>query len=299
MNVLKQVSIVIVLLVPSLGAVAQITNTKSIDIKNLKQPTFTFELEMLSNSVWAGRQSSIPSSYLTPSITYHHKRSYLTASLTYQNKQGYIDNYSIVLGDTLRLFNNMDVYGSVEGSFFSINSTNILASNNYTLAGGLTYNLGSFSFSADGTLVFLKDPRIKGTDQFISFSVAYNYALGKWNINPTVMNSLGTRKFFMINRSNFFENEHPNYIYEVFNPVANKLQILDYEMSLPITYTAHYKRKQWSLSFTPTWAIPVNNLIYTISRTPVLHEGHFVFRGLDEPSIKPIWYFDITLSANF
>jgi len=295
MKIFQQLLISIILLLSSIRTIAQAPD----NIKTTTKSFFAFEFNVLTNSTFAGRQASAAQPYLTPSIAYNNKHGFcIVGSFSYQATRQVIDAYTLSIADTLKLFKGFSINFNAEKSIYNGDSENILSNVGVIFGAGLSYELGPFNFGADGTLNILNDPIIKGPDQFVSFNLGYTYSLGRWSINPNITNLIGTRKSSLINRAKNLDDQFPERTYYYSNPTANSLQILDYEVAFPITYTSSTNGKPWSFSFTPTLAMPVNPLTYSrYFKYTVNGQDKFSVPHDYVTTVKNTWYFNITFTA--
>ena len=96
-----------------------------------------------------------------------------------------------------------------------------------------------------------------------SFSLQHQFSIGNLNITPTATMNAATQNsynaYYMNRRFSIPRNggkpplpANVTLSGQVLN--ANEFQILDYELSSPVSYTAG----NWTFNFTPTYALPVN-----------------------------------------
>jgi hypothetical protein len=73
---------------------------------------------------------------------------------------------------------------------------------------------------------------------------------------------------------------------------ASKFKIMDYELSMPFSYTV----KKFTLGFTPTYSIPVNAAVVTIVTKPPI--GPAVTRTVTE-KLENTFYFSVEAAIKF
>lgn len=237
---------------------------------NEKKSYFKASGNYLSNSVYYGRTDSLITPYLTPSIGYYNKSGfYVTGSLSYlaSAAESRIDLYSFDAGYDFDLVKNLS--GSVYGnkSFFNQSSTAIKSDVKGSLGAYLSYDF-DFLQVIGGTDIMFSNK----TDIGLNLGLTHTFTFGEENklftIIPSIVANMSTLHFYEGYTSRKIGKKirkatqnlvSSNSVTTVDN---NKLTLLDYECSLPLTYDF----KKIGFFITPTLSIP-QNPIYTTTTT--------------------------------
>lgn len=237
---------------------------------NKKQSYFKAAGNYLSNSVYYGRTDSLVTPYLTPSLGYYNKRGfYVTGSLSYLTNaaESRIDLYSFNAGYDFDLTKKLS--GSVYGnkSFYNQSSTAIKSDVKGNLGAYLSYDF-DFLQVIGGTDIMFSNK----TDIGLNVGLTHTFTFGEENklftIIPSVVANMSTLHFYegyttrKIGKK--VRKEIPNLVSSNSTTMVdnNKLTLLDFECSLPLTYDF----KKIGFFITPTLAIP-QNPIYTTTTT--------------------------------
>jgi hypothetical protein len=262
----------------------------------------------LSNAVYNGRQDSLITPYITPSVGYYDKSGfYAAASLSYlSNSSGSrIDLFSLDAGYDFSL--NDQWSGSVyaEKSFYNQSSTAIQSDIKGSLGGNLTYDFGLLQCTAGTDLLFAKKADISA-----NFGLAHAFTLGEegslFTISPTVFANLSTLHFYegYTNRKAGKKAAQliPNLqsVEAITTVNNNKFTLLDYELSLPITYDG----EKMGFYITPTYAIPQNPIYTTTTTTIKLRNGTQTSQTVDstpqaEKNLQNNFYLELGFYIKF
>ncbi len=214
-----------------------------------------------SNDVNNGRKDSTVIPLITPEISYIFKSGFeidLSVGYNTHDPSPQVNQYTL---DGSYSFNPGNYSGTVTLSGFIYSDLSPSTTSEQK---------GSLAYSNSYTLPFIQ-PGINFTwtfgnhipDYQISPSLQQGFNIGNLSITPTVtMNAATQNSYNAYYQSRRFtvpgyggKPPLPDSVTlsgEVLN--ASKFQILDYEFSCPIAYTAG----KWTFDFTPTYALPVN-----------------------------------------
>ncbi len=225
----------------------------------LSKSYFKADLSFLSNSVYLGRKDSLNMAYITPSIAYHHKSGlFANASLSYlisaNNKR--IDLYTLEVGYDFSFGKNFYGNAYLDKYFYNASSNNVQALTNAATGTSLTYEpKGIVAISAGVDFLFSDK-----TDAIVTTSLAHNFYIGNdanyWTITPTVALNAGTQSFYQAQRKRVGgpAGGGPNNLQIT---GGEKFNILNYEISVPVTYDAN----KWGIFFTPSYALPQSPVV--------------------------------------
>lgn len=217
----------------------------------------------VTNSVYNGRKDSLNTPYLTPAIGYYAKSGFFAdGSLSYLARQGSdgIDLATLEMGYDFTI-KNFD--GEVMGSkfFYNSNSTNTKSEINSSLSATAGYDFGFIHPGVQGTISFGKS-----TDYAVAVSLDHAfYAAGdKLVITPTALMNASTQNYYgsYYNKRRYARLRKKVY-YDISADVsdASRFKLLDYELSVPVDYTAG----KFTLSVVPSFAVPVNPAVITVN----------------------------------
>ncbi len=228
-------------------------------------------IQYISNIVFAGRKDSVAVPYVSPSIGYSHKSGvFVKGSLSWLTsaKESRVDLYTLTAG---YVYSKKNFIAGVDATkyFFNSSSTNVQSE-----ISGYAALFSGYSFKdiitvyVDGMISFSSKPDfILGTELNHTF-----YAVSdQLKITPTIYVNFGTQNYY---------NEYTSYkrsgsgagggygnggggstqTTTVTAAESTKFQLLDYEFSLPVSYTY----KKLTVFCTPVFAIPVNPSLITI-----------------------------------
>ncbi len=219
-----------------------------------KSSYFKLSTSYLTNSVYNGRKDSLTLPYITPSIGYYDKSGfYVSGSLSYlaATADSRIDLFTLETGYNFAINNQLS--GGIYGSkyFYNTSSTAVTSQTKGGLGASLSYDPGIISVSGGVDLSFASK-----TDINVSAALAHGFYFGEkgaeWGITPTISTNLGTQNSYQDYVKKRKSKGSGNSTVQTNN--ASNFTILDYELSLPITYDGN----KWGLFLTPTYAIPQN-----------------------------------------
>ena len=229
---------------------------------------FSASLGFLSNSVYNGRKDSVATPYITPMIGYFDKSGFfIDASLSYLARSGAsrIDLYNVEAGYGFNL-GNFDGEIAANKSFYNSSSTNVKSQ-----IDGSVFFSGGYDFS------FIK-PSIEAgvnfgsvSDYMLAFGLEHTfYAAGdKLQLTPSFLGNGSTQNYYgsyFNKRKIGGKKKNAGIVYNVSAIVqdAAKFKMLDYECSIPVSYTLN----KYTFSLTPVLAVPVNPAVVVTTITP-------------------------------
>ncbi len=240
----------------------------TVPVKPAAKSYFSASLGFLSNSVYNGRKDSSATPYITPMIGYYHKSGlFIDGSLSYLAKAGSsrIDLFNIEAGYDFSL-GNFDGELSANKSFYNSNSSNVKSE-----ITGSTFFTGGYDFT------FIKPTFEAGinfgthTDYLLALGLEHTFYLAddKLQITPGLLGNGSTQNYYNAyykNRKVARKRKTGNVVYDVTTLVedASKFKMLDYECSLPVSYSFN----KLTLSLTPVYAIPLNPAQVTTTLVP-------------------------------
>ncbi len=224
-----------------------------------KSSYFKLATSYLTNAVYNGRKDSVTLPYITPSLGYFDKSGfYISGSLSYLSSSAAsrIDLFSLTTGYDFNISDKVSggVYASKD--FYNNSSAAVRSESKGSIGGNVSYDPGFITLNGGINLMFSSQ-----TDVSINGSIAHSFGLGDeenaWNITPTLTVNVGTQNYYQDYLKNKAKKKNGNT--GLVQVQQNKFGVLDYELSLPISYDA----KKWGLYLTPTYAIPQNPNLYT------------------------------------
>jgi len=298
---MKKIAGVVLLVSLSLISVVQ-AFAEDQDSVQVKKSSFSVGLKYLSNNVYLGRIDSANIMYLVPTIGYYHKSGlHISASLSYQLDAGVnkIDAVSIEGGYDFKIGENFSGGLSAEKYYYDMNSMSLNSVNNFGLSSNFSYDFSLFSLSAGAGLAFNDK-----TDIISDFGLAKSIEVGKFAIEPTLKLNAGTQNYYnsflVAGKSHLTGNKgHGKGLgsvksagkgnsgtttttttttTETYTVVqASRYKILDYEISVPVSYNFH----NFQFELSPTYSIPENAATILSSAGTVKREvisNHFVLQ---------------------
>jgi hypothetical protein len=224
-------------------------------------------LDYLSDNVFMGRRDSVAIPYITFNLGYHHKSGFFAEGyISYlpANGENRVDVYVLEGGYEFEVGDKFSASFSASKSFFNDGSYAVKSDINASLAGYMEYNTNPVSLYS-GLFYNIGN----NADFALALGASHHFFLmdDKLDIAPGVSLNASTRQFYKsyvtLRRQNT-RRLNGGTLATVTIPAAvdaevKKFKILDYEFSAPIVYTT---QKNFSFTFTPTYAIPVNPLSF-------------------------------------
>lgn len=248
---------------------------EGIDSTKVKKSGITLGIKYLSNNVYLGRIDSANIMYLVPSIGYTHKSGiHFAASLAYQLDAGInkIDAIALEGGYEYKIGVNFSGGLSVEKYFFDMNSISLNSVNDFGVGTNFAYDFNFVSLNASAGLAFNEK-----TDVITEMGLSKSFEFDKFEIEPVIKFFAGTQNYYnsylKAGKSHLSGNKGKgkglgamgktalsintvsgtnSTTYSVIK--ASNFKILDYELSVPITYSFHHLK----FNIVPTFAFPVN-----------------------------------------
>jgi hypothetical protein len=222
---------------------------------------FQASLTWQSNNVTNGRKDSSVIPLITPEISYIFKSGFeidLSVGYNTHETSPQVNQYTL---DGSYSFNPGNYSGSVTVNAFiySKNSGSTTAEQKGSLVYDNSYTFSFIQPSLD--LTWTVGNHLP--DYQATFALQHEFDIGNLSITPTATMNAATQNsynsYYQNRRFSIPRNDgkpplpaNVTLSGEVLN--ADEFQILDYEFSAPISYTAG----NWTFNFTPTEAIPVN-----------------------------------------
>jgi len=273
-----------------------------------KASYFKASASYLSNSVYNGRKDSLITPYLTPSISYYNKNGfYVTGSLSYlpSATESRIDLFMLDLGYDFDLTENLSGSVYANKSAYNENSTAIKSDIKGGIGTSLSYDFGLVQLNMSSEVLFAQK-----ADIALNVGLAHAFYAGeegnKYSFTPTIAASMSTLHFYegYTNRKvgKNAKKTIPNLLSTSSTTTVNnsKFTLLDYELSIPITYDA----KKLGLFFTPTFAIPKNPIYTTTTTLYKLRNGTSYSQSLNstpqtEINIENTFYAELGIYFKF
>ncbi|HSZ86592.1 MAG TPA: hypothetical protein VK787_11205 [Puia sp.] len=230
-------------------------------------------INYLSNNVYLGRKDSVPSPYFTASVGYYDKSGFfVNASASYLTKPGQerIDLATIDGGYSL-IKTKFEGLITISKYIFSSESYNVRSEIEGSANIFVAYDFGFIKPTLQGTLNFGDN-----TDFAAGLGLEHTFYAAQKNltITPTFDANASTQ--------NYYNNYYKIRRYSVRRPIlkAVRLQrllneisisgyvenpgefkILDYEWSIPVTYSV----KRFTFSFSPSYTVPTNAAVVDVT----------------------------------
>jgi hypothetical protein len=231
-----------------------------------KKSHIKVEIGYLSNNVYFGRKDSVAIPYITGQMGYYHKSGLytnVTASYLPTAGQNRFDLFTIEAGYNHR-FGAVEMQLAGSKFYYNSNSYNVESEIQETFAAAFAYDWKVLTPVLMGTAIFAGT-----TDYAASFGLEHSfYALkSRLEIIASATANASTQnyysQYYRYRRYAIDRFKIPlsySIIAEVLDPSVFK--VLDYELSLPITYNV----KKFTFNFDPLFAIPVNPARLRITR---------------------------------
>ena len=265
-------------------------------------------MSYLSNYVYMGRQDSLPTPYLTPTIGYYHSSGfYVSGSLSYlvEKKSRRIDYGSIDIGYSFDLTERLSGEVYANKSWYNQSSTNVASDIKGYLGGVLGYDVDFIQVNGGMDLLFSNKP-----DFTCNLGLSHAFEFGDndkaVSVEPTFTTNWSTLHSYegYINRR---VGKRPGTGIPLNTTITaetkvqnNRLTLMDFELSLPFTYESSH----FGINFTPTLAIPRNPIYTTTTITTTTPGGiqnsqTFPSTPNSELNLQNRFYAELTLSFKF
>ncbi len=248
-----------------------------------------------NNSVYYGRKDSLTTPYLTPVLGYHDQSGfYIEGSISYLLRSGdsRVDLTSIGAGYDFSV-GNFNGGIAAEKYFYNGNSTNVRAEVKGDLSVTLGYDFGFIETSLQPGINFANK-----SDYWLGWGVDHHFSLAddKLDIGPSFLLNGSTRNFY---NSYFGKRKYkhknaggPGPTISASVQDASQFKVMDYEWSLPVSYTV----KNLTFAFTTSYAIPVNPAVVTVVVIPIA--GPATTRTFTEKTDNT-FYFSLEVTIKF
>ena len=254
---------------------------------NTKKSYGVIGINYSNDWVYMGRKDSIKVPYITPRASYYHKSGiYISTSLAYlvAESSNRVDLVAIRTG--------YDYFGkristgvSVVDYFYNKDSYNVQSEMTFYTSAYLGYDFDVFEAEVSGGFGFSDN-----TDGFVNTELNRSFYLINSNLKivPSVRANWGTQQYY----DEYYSTRSSSVmgmgsgrgkggsgggttdeIMTVFIDESTKFQLLDYELAVFMIYYINNLR----ISFTPTYAIPVNPSKVTIDQDTFTEELDNVF----------------------
>ena len=285
---------------------AQTKDTISVKKDTIKKASSYFKIgtSYLSNAVYNGREDSAIVSYLEPSISYYNKSGFnISASAEYLTSGAVhrIDAFILSAGYDFKIMENWDASLGADRSFYNDSSSNVQGSNTGTISGDMSYDFDIVQLGSSSELMFGASTEF-GTSISLSHEFSFGEDTSAFAFAPTIKANYGTQGFYnqltrkKIAKKKLLPNTKGSIVTDIIGG-SKAFSVLDYEFSLPITY----ELKNWALSFTPTYALPVNP-VTTKTSTKTFKNG--VLQGpavvdITQENLSNSFYFELEITWKF
>ncbi len=223
-----------------------------------------FSLEYTNNSVYLGRKDSLVTPYLSPTLGYYDKSGLFiegNVSLLLRSGATRIDQSAIRAGYDFSK-GNFSGELAAEKDFYNSNSTNVRAEVKGSLSLLVGYDFGvietmltpgiNFGHKNDFTLQWQVDHAFTADED-------------KFSITPSFLLNGSTRNFYgsYFGKRKLKKTGQNAQVDAVVND-ASQFKIMDYELSLPLSYTVN----RVTFGLNPSYAIPQNPAVLTVTIKP-------------------------------
>jgi hypothetical protein len=225
-----------------------------------KRSHFETALTYQSDNVYLGRKDSTRYPYFIPAFSYYHKSgAYASVSLNYlkTSKLSRIDVFTIDAGYMFRAHKYDGIF-TVSKYFYNSQSTSITSAITSSVAYQNGYDFGIVKPSFTAALNFGNKTDFEGR---FELSHAFSIADDKFDLTPTLSAAGSTLNYYDYYRRRKYSIKKKKQpvqtgVADVTGSVLNAstFKILDYELIMPIEYNIG----KCTISFTPTYSIPVN-----------------------------------------
>ena len=260
---------------------------------------FSAGISYLSNSVYNGRKDSVATPYITPTIGYYDKSGFfIDGSLSYLARAGSsrIDLFNIEAGYDFYI-GSFDGEVSANKSFYNSSSTNVQSEITGSVMASGGYDFTYIKPTFEAAINFGSK-----SDYVFNFGLEHTFYAAKdqLQITPTVRANGSTQNYYgsyYNKRKVGGKKKNGGITYDVTATVedASKYKLLDYEFSLPLSYTIN---KKFTLSLVPAYVLPLNPALINVELKPASGTGATINRTQTEV-ISNTFYCSFGLSYKF
>jgi hypothetical protein len=251
-----------------------------------------FALEYNSNSVYLGRKDSLGTPYLSPTLGYYDKSGlFIEGNLSYLMRSGdsRIDETTIRGGWDFSK-GNFSGELAAEKNFYNSSSTNVKSE----VKGSISF-LASYDFGVIETMLTPGVNFGNKNDFTLQWQVDHPFTADeeKFSITPSFLLNGSTRNFYgsYFGKRRLKKKGQTATVTAVVND-ASKFKIMDYELSLPLSYTLN----RFTFGINPTYAIPQNPAVLTVTVKPPA--GPAVIHTVNE-QIENVFFIELSASIKF
>ena len=278
--------------------------------EKVKDSYFKPKLSFLSNDVYNGRKDdSLTISYLSPSFEYYDQSGfnfYTGISYLTSTSQHRIDLFDFGAGYNFKINKQWEVELNAEKDFYNDSSRAAQGSTKGFFNMESTYDFDVLQLGGGTEILFAE-----ATQYNANISLAHSFTFGEedtsfWTITPTAKALYGTQNFIdnvskkKVKRK--IKNTYANYNAVIdIQGGSNSFSVLDYEISLPITYES----TKWGITFTPTYYMPVNanttiikTTLYKLNGT-ILPTAQQPPLTIEKEKLSNNFYFDLEVFWKF
>jgi len=258
---------------------------------------FALNVVYESNDVSNGRKDSTVIPLITPKISYIFKSGFeidLSVGYNIHEPSPQVNQYTL---DGSYSFNPGNYSGSVtlSGFLYSKQSGSTTAEQRGSLEYDNSYDLNFIQPGLNLTWTFNNGV----PDYQASFSLQHEFDIGNLSITPTATMNAATQNAY----NSYYQNRRFSIPREGKPPLpanvtlsgevlnASQFQILDYEFSAPVGYTAG----KWNFSFTPTYALPVHPADIKLS----IQENNNIHSYTYKETLPNTFYVQFGVTFNF
>ena len=258
---------------------------------------FALNVVYESNDVSNGRKDSTVIPLITPKISYIFKSGFeidLSVGYNIHEPSPQVNQYTL---DGSYSFNPGNYSGSVtlSGFLYSKQSGSTTAEQRGSLEYDNSYDLNFIQPGLNLTWTFNNGV----PDYQASFSLQHEFDIGNLSITPTATMNAATQNAY----NSYYQNRRLSIPREGKPPLpanvtvsgevlnASQFQILDYEFSAPVGYTAG----KWNFSFTPTYALPVHPADIKLS----IQENNNIHSYTYKETLPNTFYVQFGVTFNF
>ena len=231
---------------------------------------FKFSGSYLSNSIYNGRQDSLVTPYITPSLGYYDKSGfYVIGSLSYLSsaKEKRVDLYSFDIGYDFSISKKLTGSVYANKSAYNQSSTAIQSDVKGSIGTNFSYDFNFLEFNTTTDITFANKADI-GVNMGLLHAFSFGEKSNVFSLTPSVYVNWSTLHFY-----EGYTNRKLSRLAILLNPglassvstttVDNsKMTLMDYEFSIPL----NYEHENLGFFITPTFALP-QNPIYTTTTT--------------------------------
>ena len=260
-----------------------LNTTAQDDSAKTKTSYFKVSANYLSNAVYSGRKDSSVVPYLRPSIGYYNKSGFfVSAGMAILVSPSDPTQVDLITAEAGYEFNISEaIAGGISASKYFYSDASFATTSEMKGSVGInfSYDVPAITIGVGSELLFSTN-----TDLGAYLNVSHAFALDKddkFMATPTLQVNAGTqyfnqayyefRKYSVVTNSGNGSNRGRGHAKNITTSTTtvqtitftdqNKFSLLDYELSLPVTYDS----KSWGVFFTPHYAIPTSAASYVIN----------------------------------